>query len=245
MLTGNTEHDVAHIFPFSILKRPSDSDSLLNFWKTLKAYWSDDRIQEWQNAIFPNQNKGVETCCNLICLSPDAHAYWGKPYFALQPIELSADEKRLDVKLHWVPRRGRCTNVDILSPPPSLEGLDGIKLYHFPTNRQIFSGDLFSLTTDDPVNHPLPHYGLLEMQWILHRLAAMGGAADIYDDFDNDDDDPMVLRNEWDQYEENECDSYMEDDDWNSYREETPPVLVNEPSPPFSPSQPSVTSPKE
>jgi hypothetical protein len=43
------------------------------------------------------------------------------------------------------------------------------------------------------------------MQWILHRVAAMSGAADIYDDSDNDDDDPMISRNEWD--------SYMEDDD--------------------------------
>jgi hypothetical protein len=78
-------------------------------------------VQEWQNAIFSNQNnpdKGVETCCNLICLSPDAHEYWRKSYFALQPIELSADKKRLDVKLHWVPRRRNCTDVDILSPPP-------------------------------------------------------------------------------------------------------------------------------
>ena len=126
-------------------------------------------------------------------------------YFALQPIELSADKKRLDVKLHWVPRRRGCTDVDILSPPPSLEGFDRIQLYHFPTGQQISSGDLFSLTTDDPVNHPLPHYELLEMQWILHRVAAMSGAADIYDDSDNDDDDPMISRNEWD--------SYMEDDD--------------------------------
>jgi hypothetical protein len=186
-----------------MLKHPLVSDSQFNFWNMLKVFWSDDRVQEWRNAIFSEQtnpDKGVETCRNLICLSPDAHAYWGKPYFALQPIELSADEKRLDVKLHWVPRRGGCTDVDILSPPPSLEGLDDIQLYHFPTDRRISSGHVFSLTTDDPVNHPLPRYELLEMQWILHRVVAMGGAADIYDDFD----DPMILRNEWDQYEEDE-----------------------------------------
>lgn len=217
-------YQVAHIFPFSILKRPSVPDPQFDFWNLLTTYWSDDRIQKWRSAIFSdpkNPNKGVEICCNLICLSPDAHTYWGKPCFALQPIELSADGKRLDVKLHWVPRRGRCTVVDILSPPPPLEGLDGIKLYHFPTNRQISSGDVFSLTTHDPVNYPLPRYELLEMQWILHRVAAMSGAADIYDDFDNDDDDPMVLRNEWDQYEEDEWDSYMEDDDGNSCDEES------------------------
>src|SRR2546421_8627463 len=65
----------------------------------------------------------------------------------------------------------------------------------------------------------------------------MRGGAEIYDDFDNDDDDPMALRNECDQYEENEWDSYMEEIG-NSYEESTP-VVVNEPSPSSSPSQPS------
>jgi hypothetical protein len=77
-------------------------------------------------------------------------------------------------------------------------------LLHFPTKQIIYSGQKFSLTTDDPKIHPLPDYGLLEMQWILQRVVAMSGAAEIYDDFDNDDDDAMALRDEWD--------SCMEDD---------------------------------
>jgi hypothetical protein len=184
--------------------------SQIKFWAILRVFWSDDRIQEWRNALFPDQNnpdKGVETCRNLICLSPDAHAYWTKAYFALQPIKLSDDQKRLDVKFHWMPRGRKYLPVDILDPPPLLEGLDnesGTMLFHFPTTQGIYSGQEFSLTTDDPVKHPLPHYELLEMQWILQRVTAMSGAADIYDDFDNDD-DPMALRNEWD--------SYMGDDD--------------------------------
>jgi hypothetical protein len=73
---------------------------------------------------------------------------------------------------------------------------------HFPTERIIRSEKKISLITDDPVTRPLPHPALLEMQWILHRVTAMSGAAGIYDDFDNDDDDAMALQNEWDSYEE-------------------------------------------
>jgi hypothetical protein len=222
VLTGNATPEVAHIYPFSLLKSSSIPDPQFTFWDMLKSFWSDDRIQEWRNAIFSNPknpDQGVEACSNLICLSPDAHKLWTNGYFALEPIKLSDDKKCLDVKFHWIPRR-RSTGrqpvfVDILSLPPS-QDLDGIKLYHFPTDQRIYSGETISLTTEDPENLPLPHYGLLEMQWILQRVAAMSGAADIYDDFDNDDDDPMALRNEWDQFEEDEWDSHMEDDDWNS-----------------------------
>ena len=247
MLTGNATPQVAHIFPYSMFKSSPGPDSPYSFWNLLKSYWSDDRVQEWRDAIFSNQNdptQGVETCRNLICLSPDAHTFWMKSYFALQPVRLSDDKKSLEVKFHWMPRR-RNHNLDILSPPPLLEILDGIRLYDNPTDRPISSGDSIFLTTDDPENYPLPHYGLLEMQWILQRVAAMSGAADIYDDFDNDDDDPMALRNEWGQYEdewgqyeEDGWDSYMGDDDWNSYEEESLPVQVNQPSPPSSPPSP-------
>jgi hypothetical protein len=67
-------------------------------------------------------------------------------------------------------------------------------LLHFPTKQIIYSGQTLSLTTDNPKERPLPHYGLLEMQWILQRVTAMSAATNIYDDFD---DDPTVLRNEW------------------------------------------------
>ncbi|RAK72948.1 uncharacterized protein BO72DRAFT_253519 [Aspergillus fijiensis CBS 313.89] len=36
---------------------------------------------------------------------------------------------------------------------------------------------ILSLRTDDPETHLLPSFALLEMQWILHRVLAMSGAA--------------------------------------------------------------------
>ncbi len=145
-----------------------------NFWKNLKLFWSADRIQNWRNAIFPDQNnpnKGVETCYNLICLSPDAHAGWTRAYFALKPIKLSEDKKRLDMEFHWLPKYNR-SEMDILTPPQSPEVSNGRShtgLLHMVTRQELYSGTKISLTTDDPVTRPLPHFALLEMQWILHR----------------------------------------------------------------------------
>lgn len=36
---------------------------------------------------------------------------------------------------------------------------------------------ILSLRTDDPETHLLPSFALLEMQWILHRVLVMSGAA--------------------------------------------------------------------
>ena len=52
----------------------------------------------------------------------------------------------------------------------------------------IQSGDEIQLTTEDPENRPLPHWEILEMQWILNRVVAMSGAAEV-NEFDNNDDD--------------------------------------------------------
>jgi hypothetical protein len=41
----------------------------------------------------------------------------------------------------------------------------------------IRSGQVFSFKTTEPEGQPLPSWELLEMQWYLHRLVAMSGAA--------------------------------------------------------------------
>ena len=43
--------------------------------------------------------------------------------------------------------------------------------------REIESGEIFELTTNNPETHPLPSWELLEMQWFLQRVVAMSGAA--------------------------------------------------------------------
>jgi hypothetical protein len=247
VLTRNILFDVAHIYPYSRLKSPSTVGPIpSDFWKTLRRFWSDDRIQKWRNVIFPDQknpDKGVETCYNLICLSPDAHGYWTKAYFALKPIQLSDDKQRLDVEFHWLPQYNYSPHIDILTSPLSPERSDNrsnIGLLHMTTHEIFYSGMKISLTTDDPVTRPLPHFALLEMQWILHRVTAMSGGAEIYEDFDNDDDDAMVVQNEWDSCEEDGWDSYIEDDGLDSYEEESPPtkihdILMTQSSPPSSP----------
>ena len=127
----------------------------------------------------------IRVCQNLITLAPHAHADWERAYFVLEPIRISDDEKRLDVKFFWLASNPHVPRVDILQVPSLAAAEHGpnlARLFNHETVTQIRSGDEISLETDDPVSRPLPNFRLLEMQWFLHRVTAMSGAAEPQED---------------------------------------------------------------
>jgi hypothetical protein len=156
-------------------------------------------VQAWYDAIFP---QGPDVCQNLICLSPNAHAYWERAYFALKPIRLSDDKKRLDVQFFWLSSNPHVSSVKTSDVPSLSANLDhgpGLtKLFDDKTGAEIRSGSEISLKTDDPVSRPLPDFRLLEMQWFLHRVTAISGATeprdDLYDGSDGNSDVEEDLR---------------------------------------------------
>jgi len=177
------------------------SDMIPNFWNLLRLFWDEDRVEKWRSTIFPNSqnpNVGVESYFNLISLSSHAHEMWNKGLFALKPLKLSRDRKKLTVQFFWqVPGGYKIkSRIDLLTEPASSEGKnvvgDGYWLTRLEndglTPRNICSGETFTFTTNDPKNLPLPSLELLEMQWVLQRLVGMCGAAE-WPSLDLDDDD--------------------------------------------------------
>ena len=192
----------------------------LSLWDVLRTFWSKKRIDNWYNAIFSSPAR-TEVCQNLLCLSPHAHAYWERAYFALKPISISDDKKRLDIQFFWLSSNPHVSGTDILQAP-SLSALHAgsnlAKLYNHETDTIIKSGDEISLKTDDPVLRPLPDFWLLEMQWFLHRVTAMSGAAEPEDDsYDKDGDKNYNIMQAW----HDRLDMYTEDD-WDMGIEEVP-----------------------
>src|SRR2546423_3206894 len=186
------------------------SDMIPEFWDLLYLFWDEDRVEKWRNTIFPdseNPNVGVEDCFNLISLTPTAHGMWNKGEFALKPLELSRNQKKLTVQFFWQVRGNHKIGdrIDLLTEPTSSEGLDllpdGCSLHRLDDNGSrsyIQSGETLTFTTEDPENPPLPNLELLEMQWVLQRLVGMSGAAgwpslDMYDDDTIDDDDSWLI----------------------------------------------------
>jgi hypothetical protein len=198
--------EVAHIFPYCMLNKSANtSQKTYNtpiFWSLLTNFWTDKQIDSWRNTIFPNPQQpdtGVDACFNLICLSRDAHGLWNQGLFALKPLTLSDDKKKLTVQFFWQPKydHKRQDLVDLLKEPVTSKGVNLIQEGYFLAGLQengsvqlIQQEQIFTLTTDDPKDRPLPSWELLEMQWFLQRITAMsGGAAGTLDyDLNNDDD---------------------------------------------------------
>ncbi|KAF9252796.1 hypothetical protein DTO006G1_2043 [Penicillium roqueforti] len=186
VITNFPQVDVAHIYPLSLKKSQSsgnnkNTDTYDKFWKTLYMFWGKDQVDQWEARL--TGPCGTELCENLLSLCPNAHRLWGACYFALQPLHLRDDGKELITRFYWLPEVTR-QKVQIqakpsisLHPPADLlnlrvENTDG-------SAHKMNSGDLVIFQTKDPENLPLPSWDLLQMQWILHRIGALSGAANV------------------------------------------------------------------
>lgn len=204
VLTGSPEIEVAHIFPYCMinpLKKATNLDnSIPEFWKLLEFFFETERLDTWRRALFTDPadpTRLSDGCHNNICMSSSVHALWTRGIFALRPVEVSNDGTAMTVEFYWQPRptHGRSDSIDLLEQPGSSKGLnhvDGATLSRLDSNgipTIIQSGDVFTLKTDDPTTRPLPSFELLDMQWHLNRIVSMTGAADVYDEYIDDDDD--------------------------------------------------------
>lgn len=101
----------------------------------------------------------------MICLSPNAHRYNGKGYFALKPVAISEDRKCLTFKFYWLLKDPNSSSVR-LCDPSSLEdrnhgpGLARLLNHEMSIDHEttvsdliIRSGDEIQLTTEDPKNY--------------------------------------------------------------------------------------------
>jgi len=172
------------------------------FWKLLFLFWDEDRVMKWKRTIFSNPEN---PSFNLISLSPNAHDMWNRGHFALKPLKLSRDQKKLTVQFFWqVPGNYEAeSQIDLLTEPTPSKDLNhlpnGGVLHHNnvgPSSLRIQSGETFTFTTKDPKNLPLPSLELLEMQWVLQRLVGMTGAAG-WPSLDSSDDDTIDGEGGW------------------------------------------------
>lgn len=53
-----------------------------------------------------------------------------------------------------------------------------LQLFDCEEYSRIKSGDIITLTTDDPDKLPLPNIEILRLHWLLHRVTALSAAAE-------------------------------------------------------------------
>jgi hypothetical protein len=190
-------------------------DDLPFFWRNLRSFCNEADVRASEAFI---KEKSTETIESHICLAPHAHKYWDNQNFALEPLDISDDRKTLRLRFHWLCPGNLASlsltgadfkdEVGFLVEPPSLKpanlrqggyrspGAEGpppnLRLHNCETDQVIPSGQVVTMTTPDPETLPLPNLDILRMQWFLHRVCALAGAAGYRDEDDDEDDDMEV-----------------------------------------------------
>ncbi|KAI2671571.1 hypothetical protein DTO027I6_4037 [Penicillium roqueforti] len=186
---------VSHILPFKLNNSSREIE-----WSILEGFWGVDRVMKWKTEIMTiDDNDGkvdTERVQNLITFMALVHTYWDNTLYALRPISINTKKTSMEVAFHWLPAPGKITR----KASDSIETMQ----HPFPHDINSFTespgeniclihGETRTLETDDPESKPLPSMELLELQWILHRIAAMRGAAeDDESEIDSDDDSVCV-----------------------------------------------------
>ena len=168
-----------------------------------------ERVKNWKAAIMTGDSRqatvDTERLDNMITLNTLVYTYWDDALCAFRPISINENKTSMEVAFHWLPAPGNIKSKasdPIATPyhpfPHDINSFnespgENICLIHGETRSMIRSGQIFTLTTVDAAEKPLPSMELLDLQWILHRIVAMRGAAEEYEsDVDSDDDSVCV-----------------------------------------------------
>ncbi|KAN0080938.1 hypothetical protein V8E54_004142 [Elaphomyces granulatus] len=123
------------MFPNVAYLKSKDDIHLEGFWDMLALFWTPEQLVEWKRRIFPENipEKDIDSCHNLICLSPEVHRLWTKGLFALKPSSRGLTDS---------------ANAYIIYG-------QGGEVY-----KKVESGQSFRIVTENPETHPLPDLGV-------------------------------------------------------------------------------------
>ncbi|KAL5358400.1 hypothetical protein BJX96DRAFT_173401 [Aspergillus floccosus] len=192
--------EVAQIVPSICTTTPACT----TFWDTLALFWHEDMVRNWAWEV--NEQR---PCANRMCMASHVHDAWKKARFALKPKSFGVG-RDVSFAFYWLNCKIPPSDVDLLERPTLTrtrvdEGVDSLKFWENVDEEKICSGWEFRLQTPDPDRHPLPSWGLLEMQWFLQRIVAFSGLANPLEEDESDDDD-----DEEEEEEEEEYDTHTE-----------------------------------
>ncbi|KAJ5777480.1 hypothetical protein N7520_000726 [Penicillium odoratum] len=191
--------EVSHIMPYKMQGSSRATD-----WARLRFFWGEEQVKNWQRDIMgDNHRMSTEQVYNMISFSSTIHDAWNRCLCAFRPVQMNEEKTRMDIAFHWLPLRDdklrQSDQVLCLKNPysanylPKLTPGNNNYVFDMGTQRAIPSGYIFTIKTDDPNERPLPSFALLQIQWNLHRIAAMQGAGEDEDsDFDSDGDSIVV-----------------------------------------------------
>ncbi|OJJ38296.1 hypothetical protein ASPWEDRAFT_734519 [Aspergillus wentii DTO 134E9] len=179
-----------HIYPYALAGRQGTSQHEHMFWSLLKIFWKEGKVEHWNKTV--EGPHGTEFLGNLLCLWSGVHDFWDRALLALKPIKKwpgDGEEEYLMLQFYWMPGAFSRGPIRVTKRPSLSAGLEstpnGTRLRD-NQYQKIVSGHEITLKTENKITDPLPSFELLQMQWVLHIVASLSGAAE---DLDDDDDE--------------------------------------------------------
>ncbi|ODM14851.1 hypothetical protein SI65_09603 [Aspergillus cristatus] len=166
--------EIYSIFPPNLADDPKHEQ----FWSTLQHFWSPSKIASWRGAA-----RDTKACANWITFARNVGAYWDHGMMTMKPIEQSDDKAWSIAHTYWLPRAYEESRMNMCSRPfiPSdLEASPDQGGLYTVDGKKIVSGHEVNPSTPDPVNLPLSSFELLEMRWVLDRIAGLAGVEEKY-----------------------------------------------------------------
>ena len=180
---GEPGVDAAYIVPFR-LQVHNTAESC--FWIMLEGFWGG-KTQDWQKVVIREDGcSDTGSATNIISLNSLVREYWDNCQCSFRPVRVSDDQMSMEIVFHWLPlQTGRKNDAVRIDQNPYGDGTEesiwrspgkNLLLFDYETERVIHSGEIFTISTTDKDERPLPSKDLFELLWLLKRIAAMQGA---------------------------------------------------------------------
>ncbi|KAF0323073.1 integral membrane protein, partial [Colletotrichum asianum] len=90
VVTGTTDPDVCHIFPFADNESDQYRHHLVGLFH-MEAFWGEARCRRLYKSLSSGRLPNViDTAANMICLSREVHSSWAQGFLAFEPLETPA-----------------------------------------------------------------------------------------------------------------------------------------------------------
>lgn len=182
--------EVCHIVPFLFIKNEQT-------WRRLRLFWPQEQVDTWKN-FFGGQDYRTEFLRNSICLTSYVRDMWQNGLCTFKPVEKrngEGDEEYLTLEFYYLPPPIPMNSVRVsvgtrpLIPSNLTKSPGNLAVVNYEKGVFLVSGDKFTLRTHNKHTHPLPSWELLMMQWNIQRIAGLRGAAELFDDDEEDESD--------------------------------------------------------
>lgn len=204
MITKDPRQAPVHIIPPNLFNKhksdqrnPDKGTNGGSMWAAFSAYMAEDEQIKFEKVFKQLTSGQLEPCENYLLLAEDIISDWRDGVFALKPVHVTADKRRMTLQV--VLSGQDCIDIDgTLDALHEFKDTRGIlqiqranspgvfKLANTMTGVQYKNGDIFDVTTNDPVTRPLHNRTLLELKFWWSRLL---GTLQLRPDLDSDDEE--------------------------------------------------------